>query len=314
LKTTSFRRWAEHLAGHALAPALDREVERWTALLSRPAAPVPVDLPGAREGQLDSGAQTVAVSLEPEVTAGLLQQVPAVYHARIDEVLLTALALALAGWTRQRAFLVELEGHGRETELFEGVDLSRTVGWFTTLYPVRLELGRDASPGRALRTIKEQVRAVPGRGIGFGLLRHLRGGDAAARLLALPRPEISFNYLGQFERTLAEDGLFRPGGDAAGRTRSPLWRRRHLLEVNGLLAGGRLHFQWRYSAALHRRATIERLAEGFLAVLGSILDSCRQPEVEGRTISDFPLIQGNQEQLDRLMRKFGGPGEKRGTS
>jgi amino acid adenylation domain-containing protein/non-ribosomal peptide synthase protein (TIGR01720 family) len=311
-KSTSFRGWAERLAEAARSPGVASEAEHWLAVLGRPAVPLPVDLPRSQARNVDVTARTVAFSLDRETTAALLHEVPAVHHARIDETLLTALTLAFSNWAGSRSLLVDLEGHGREQELFAGLDLSRTVGWFTCIYPVRLELGREAGPVAALRAVKEQLRAVPGRGLGFGLLSYLQDGPVAAKLRALPRPELSFNYLGQFERAPAPDALFRHCGEAAGRSRSPLWPRRHLVEVNGLLADGRLHFQWRYSETLHRRTTIEALTAQFQTALQAILASCHEPEADGRTVSDFQLIQGNQEQLDRLMSKFSLSGKRRG--
>ncbi len=114
---------------------------------------------------------------------------------------------------------MDLEGHGRE-DLFEGVDLSRTAGWFTTIYPVVLRLDAGVGPGEALKAIKEQLRGVPHRGIGYGLLRYLRGGEASERLATLPAAEVSFNYLGQLDGTPPGGAsLRRPGGrvERAGR-------------------------------------------------------------------------------------------------
>src|SRR5690606_22916775 len=154
-------------------------------------------------------ADHVAVTLDRASTRALLQDVPPVYRTRINDVLLTALAQTLARWSGVRTLWVNLEGHGRE-ELFEGVDLSRTVGWFTTLYPVRLDLTAEA-PGEALKAIKEQLRAIPQGGIGYGVLRY-RHPDPAVRasLAALPAPELSFNYLGQLDTLIGGDLLLGP--------------------------------------------------------------------------------------------------------
>src|SRR6185369_7173703 len=144
------------------------------------------------ENTVASARQLVA-ELDEETTRALLQDVPAAYHTQINDALLTALAQAFAGWTREPRLLLDLEGHGREE--VDGADLSRTVGWLTAIYPVVLELERrDRPPGDALKSIKEQLRAVPRKGLGYGLLRYLGDEATAAALAALPAPQVAFNY------------------------------------------------------------------------------------------------------------------------
>src|SRR3954462_4520802 len=169
----------------------------------------------------------LTLTLPPVVTDALLTRVPSAFHGGIDDVLLTGLALAVADWCRRHvqgadhggshAVLLDLEGHGREEGFgreenlgreggFGAVDVTRTVGWFTSLYPVRLDPGlldlKEAvsggpALGRALKTIKEQLRSVPGKGLGYGLLRYLND-ETAAELAGSPAPQLGFNYLGRF--------------------------------------------------------------------------------------------------------------------
>src|SRR2546430_644920 len=135
-------------SGATAAPALLARIDDWTAPERERAAPIPADRPGGRN--LVSAADNVSVSLEPGETRLLLQKLPAVYRTQINDVLLTGLGHALAEWTGSRWVQVSLEGHGRE-ELFEGVDLSRTVGWFTTEAPVLLEVAESGDAVASLR-------------------------------------------------------------------------------------------------------------------------------------------------------------------
>jgi amino acid adenylation domain-containing protein/non-ribosomal peptide synthase protein (TIGR01720 family) len=234
-----------------------------------------------------------------EETRALLREVPAAYRARIDDVLLTALAQALAGWTGEQRHLVELEGHGRE-ELFEDVDLSRTVGWFTSVVPVLLEPSAS-SPGAALRAVRDGLRQMPNRGIGYGLLRHLGREETVRELRALPRAQVLFNYLGQLDATAASSPLFGMARESSGSSVSTRGTRSHLLEVNGLVIEERLRLSWTYSENVHEQATIEALARSFLAALRTLISERGTPDALRYTPSDFPLARLEQATLDRLL-------------
>jgi hypothetical protein len=167
---------------------------------------LPLDHPG---GENRVGTQgTVSCRLSEEQTEALLREVPGVYHTQINDVLLTALALSLRDWTGGERHVIALEGHGRE-ELFEQLEVSRTVGWFTSVFPLGLDLGGTQELGRALQRIKEQLRAVPGRGLGYGILRYLGG---CAELSGDEPPQVGFNYLGQFDQEMGPGSLLHASG------------------------------------------------------------------------------------------------------
>ncbi|MEA2692091.1 MAG: hypothetical protein QOJ16_1478, partial [Acidobacteriota bacterium] len=297
-KTTSWKSWAERLAAYARSADVRAELGFWSAIGG--GRPFPVDLPGG--GNRAGSAATVAVELPEPATRALLRQAPAAYRTRVDELLLAALARVLVRWTGGERVVLDVEGHGREEALAGGVggaDLSRTVGWFTTLYPVALDLRGAPDPGAAIKAVKEQLRALPNRGIGYGLLRWM--GDLAGRTGPRPAPDVSFNYLGQADPVLAEAALLAPAAEAIRGTESPRAPRGHLLEVSGLVLGERLRLDFTYSAELHRAATMEALAQDFLAELQALIDHCLAPEAGGYTPSDFPLAQLDQRELDVLL-------------
>ncbi|MFL5355871.1 amino acid adenylation domain-containing protein [Archangium sp.] len=295
-KTTSFKAWAEKLRAHASSEALESERAFWLSDSRRQVRPLPVDKTGANTA---ASARHVSVSLDEEETRALLREVPAAYRARIDDVLLTALAQALAGWTGEQRHLVELEGHGRE-ELFEDVDLSRTVGWFTAVVPVLLEPAAS-SPGATLRAVRDGLRQMPNRGIGYGLLRHLGQEETVRELRALPRAQVQFNYLGQLDATAASSPLFNMAREQSGSTVSARGNRSHLLEVNGLVIKGRLRLSWTYSENVHEPATIESLARGFLAALRTLIAGRATPDALRYTPADFPLARLEPGALDKLL-------------
>ncbi|MET0649247.1 MAG: amino acid adenylation domain-containing protein [Pyrinomonadaceae bacterium] len=302
-KTTPFAAWAARLAEYAKSGGLREELDYWAADERRWAPRLPVDFPSG--ANTEESSQTVWVSLDEERTRALLQDVPKVYRTMINDVLLTALVQSFSARTRARALLVDLENHGRE-DLFDDVDLSRTVGWFTCIFPLVLDLGEAASLGQVIKSVKEQVRRVPAGGIGYGLLRYMSGdAETARRLRELPQAELCFNYVGRGGRGASGDEPFASVVAPTGPTKSPRGTRRYLIEINGGAAGGRLSMAWTYSENLHRRETVEGFAAGFIRALEAIVDHCLSPEAGGVTPSDFALAGVSQSELDSLVAELG---------
>ena len=307
-KTTSFKRWAERLAAYARSGALSSQVGYWLAVPGHPAEPLPVD--GTWGPNTAGSAHIVSTLLSAGDTRALLQEAPQAYNTQINDVLLTALVQAFAPWTQCRSLLIDLESHGRE-DLFDDVDLTRTVGWFTAMFPVELSLGEGLGPGDSIKSVKEQLRRIPQRGIGYGLLRYLQGDkDVAGQLESRPRPEISFNYLGQFGLNWSDAGQPKPAEVSSGPYRSPRGLRPHVLEVVGSVAGSQLRMDWVYSENIHRRETIEALAQSFIYQLRALIAHCQSPEAGGYTPFDFPKAKVSQKDLDRLVDLLGGAGSK----
>ena len=214
--------------------------------------------------------------------------------------------------------LLDLEGHGREEELFEDVDLSRTVGWFTSLYPVRLDPGAldladavlgGAALGRALKIVKEQLRAVPGKGLGYGLLRYLNR-QTSAELRDIGAPQLGFNYLGRFadangsDWSAAPEGLeLRPSGS------DPAMPLAHAIEIDALTLDGaegpRLVANFGFAGRLFDEASVRLLAEGWFGVLAALARHSAQARAGGLSPSDLPLVRLSQDEIERLERRYG---------
>ncbi|MCB0165297.1 MAG: amino acid adenylation domain-containing protein [Anaerolineae bacterium] len=300
--SSSFQQWAERLSVYAQSKTLKAELNYW---LEQPWAKVttlPTDLAAAEADNTVASAATISTVLDKDQTRMLLQVVPSVYHTQINDLLLAALWQTVSDWQGQPTVLIDLEGHGRE-ELFEGIDLSRTVGWFTSIFPIVLHLEPDEQnqPGKVIKSIKEQIRAIPNRGVGYGVLRYLNEDKTIrAGLVALPSAEILFNYLGQTDPTISQAGLFKPTQIEAGPSRSPLGRRGYVLEINSMIVDEQLQVTWRYSRNIHRAATIENLAHQYMNNLSALIEHCRSPQAGGYTPSDFPFALLAQQDVDRL--------------
>src|SRR5579883_1763569 len=302
-KTTSFQHWARQLRQYAQASTVESELAYWLGLgsIHQKAAALPLDYAG-KSNTVDSSCEEM-VSLSPDETQILLRKVPAVFHVQINEVLLTALARTLADWTGMRSCLIEMEGHGRE-EIIAGIELSRTVGWFTTVFPVSLSLSEAHTLDDNLQRVKAQLQEIPQKGIGYGLLRYLHSTETATKLQMLPQAQIIFNYLGQFNQGFAETALWRPSREQRGNTRSPQDHRRYLLEVTGSITDGQFSITWVYSQNIHKPATIKQLVQNFMGVLRSIIARCQSSEMSRYTPADFPAARIGQSDLEILMTKI----------
>jgi non-ribosomal peptide synthase protein (TIGR01720 family) len=300
-KTTSYKTWSEQLLDRANSPEFAKEADYWLRVSSDEPGSIPLDV---ADGQnTESSASTITLALDADETRTLLQDVPRAYNTQINDVLLSALALALTHWSGRSDVLIDLEGHGRE-DIIDGVDLSRTVGWFTGLFPVRLDRRGLSGPGEVLKSIKEQLRRIPRRGIGYGMLRYLSTDqELVGRLRSQPAPQVVFNYLGQFEQS-APASSFAVSDDSVGPVHDSRASRGHLLEINSMVLGDCLSMDWRFSQSVHRRGTIERVARVFLDELRSLIQHCASPAAGGYTPSDFADAGLDQKKLDRLISKI----------
>jgi amino acid adenylation domain-containing protein/non-ribosomal peptide synthase protein (TIGR01720 family) len=287
-KTTSLQSWATRLMAYARTQAAEEELACWRSLCARDRAGVPLD--EVRGENTVASEQVVTLALERQATRSLLQQLPVCYHAQINDLLLAALAITCARWTSGTSLLVALEGHGRE-DLFADVDLSRTVGWFTSLVPVVLPLGDPSRPAEVVDAVRQELLRPPHHGIGYGILRYLGAPQIQEQVSALGQAQVNFNYLGQFDQSFEADSLFglpeesvSPGPDAC-----PAGRRAYVLEITASVSGGQLAVNWIYSEHLHRRATIERLARTYLDVLQELIAHALAGDAREQSAADFAL-------------------------
>jgi amino acid adenylation domain-containing protein/non-ribosomal peptide synthase protein (TIGR01720 family) len=307
-KTTSFRHWAERLHVYAQSTELRQDVAYWLTASHAHVARLPVDsLEGTNSEAL---ARTVSVSLSTLETDALLQDVSKTYKVQMNNILLTALVQAFARWTGEYALLLDLQGCGRE-EGMAGADLSRTVGWFTTIFPVLLQLEHAATLATALKSVKEQLHCIPKRTIGYGVLRYLsQDMGTAEQLRTLPQAEVYFNYRGWVDQAVADAMLFRSVRQTRGPSLNPRRGCRYLLAVDAYLTGSQLHCDWTYSQHIYQHATIEKLARDFIETLRTLIVHCQSSEAGGYTPSDFPQMRLSQRELDELITALDGAAER----
>ena len=267
----SYRQWAHSLTAYASQPSLREELPYWLQqTASEGLGEPPRDNPRGRAHV--ALREQISLRLDRAATTRLLKVAPQAYRTQINDLLLTALGRALCGWSEQRAVLVGLEGHGRE-DLFDGLDHSRTLGWFTSLFPVRLEAG-ESDYGQAITALRQRLRTVPNKGIGYGVLRYLVDGETRSRLAARAQPRVTFNYLGQLDQNADDEALFslldeRPGDAYAASAPLNNW-----LEIVGQVHDGELALRCLFSRRVFRPSSIERFMASFEAELLAVIDHC----------------------------------------
>ncbi|MEE1949423.1 amino acid adenylation domain-containing protein [Pseudomonas alcaligenes] len=286
-KSQSYKGWSESLQQWARGAAAQVELDAWCSRLSGPALALPRELDGISASHGDK--REVRLALDVAETKRLLQA-PAQLGVRIDALLLTALTRALCRWSGHSGLRVNLEGHGRDA-LAGDHDLTRTVGWFTSLYPLQLPQLDD--PQQQLQRVQQQLEQIEHGGQGYGVLRWLGSAEAQAALAALPTADVTFNYLGQYQAGAAAD-WFRPvgGGGAAVAADNPLASR---LGVNGQVYDGQLQLSWEYAANQYRAETIESLAADYRRELLGLLELARGQAVQGPS----PLLRLTRQQADK---------------
>jgi amino acid adenylation domain-containing protein/non-ribosomal peptide synthase protein (TIGR01720 family) len=273
----------------------------WRSEAARTAVTVPSDGAADAAENREADAASVSVMLPRAETLRLIERSGVRARSRMDEMLLSALLAAVQEWTGRPTVRVNLESHGRDA-LGETIDVSRTVGWFTALYPVTLETAADATPSERLADVKERVRAATAHGPAYGWLRHAPGGD----VLAAPA-EISFNYLGRLDLALEAAGPFAPAAEAIGPDHSPDSPRAHALDFTAAVGNEGLRIECTFGTRRHQRATLERLLERMLRELHE-LSALLADGAAGRwspAPSDFPLARLDRPQLAALLAERG---------
>jgi len=284
-RTASFLAWGSALQDLASSAELDRELRFWRRQVDGIVDEPPIDGVGAVR------TARVNIALSRDETRRLLREAPVQHDAQMPELLISALAVALTQWTGGREARIDFEGHGREEIV--GLPVSRTIGWFTSLYPLKLAVS-SAAARTALPQVKAQLRDVPNHGVGYGILRWLRPGC----LPDTTGSAVSFNYLGQLDRAGGDGSMLVLNDDPVGETRSPA-EPRHGIEINGRVADGVLGFEISFCESVYRPQTVKHFADGFLAQVRTFLDPVEAEDEFALTFSEAEF-----EQIGRAAARF----------
>lgn len=301
-KTDSFRDWALKIGKYADNIPLRKELSYWSGLGTTGCPSLPQESTVEIYRLKDNGY--LEVDLEVEETAALLGKANHAYHTEINDLLLTALGLTVKEWSGKNQVLVSLEGHGREGEI-TGSDISRTIGWFTTIFPVVLEMDQNKDLPYLIKKTKENLRRIPHKGIGFGILKYLAKELPNESANFNLQPELSFNYLGQFDQDFRAAGFeispFSTGPDLSLDSEIP-----YRISINGMVVGGRLKLTLVYNKYEYRSETIERLGEDLKKNLRDLINHCLSKEKADLTPSDYGELQLSVEELEFIKDYYKG--------
>ncbi|MCB9252333.1 MAG: non-ribosomal peptide synthase/polyketide synthase [Flavobacteriales bacterium] len=284
-KSSTFKDWYSELEQYSKQDDLDQESKYWQRV-NRSYEPLPSDMDNPRSVLMED-TETIVLDLEKELTANLLQKVPGVYHTEINEVLLAGLSQAFFQKYGLKNLNIGVEGHGREESIGK-VDLSRTLGWFTSIYPVNIENEETEDEGQLLKSVKEQYRKIPGKGLGYGILKHMLN---APELNDGDPWDIMFNYLGQADTNAETSSLFNQAPENGGSNIHPQNYFSGKIHVNAMVENGVMSFKWTYSKLNYKEKSIQELTDLFKTNLSSIVSHCLGQDriYLSKTPSDFNL-------------------------
>ncbi|MFC9538783.1 amino acid adenylation domain-containing protein [Lysinibacillus sp. NPDC056959] len=300
-KTTSFQEWALELKKLVGSRKLDKDYQYWRSFNPK-RVPFPRDFTNG-ENSLVS-ARNISVSLLENETEELLRLVPKTFGCQINDILLAALFITFKNEKAHQNLYIDLEGHGRE-EIIDKVDLSRTIGWFTSIYPVFIDANKvreDKDLKNLVKIVNEKLQTIPNRGIGFGLLRYLNDSqDESDKLRNFPAAEVKFKYLGQFDQTF-NSSIFKmdqrfKGGDIDNRG-----GRSYILDILAMVTDKRLKINWEYSCNINHQITIQKLADNYIDNLRKMIGYCKKnKELTFSNPEEFPEAKISQKDLNKLM-------------
>jgi amino acid adenylation domain-containing protein/non-ribosomal peptide synthase protein (TIGR01720 family) len=297
-KSTSYKDWGAFLLDYAGSESLDKERDYWLSLYQTSIAQLR-DADIEKQNSMTRQEFDVAsFNLDKSLTSQLLTQCNQVYRTHINELLLSGLLLGIYYWNGEQKIRIDLEGHGREI-LTDDLDLSQTVGWFTTVYPLALVFEGGFTFEKLICSVKEQYRAIPNNGIGFGVFKYLSGDKA---FKALPDNELVFNYLGQFDQVLNKDKYFNRAMESTGENISRMRRPSHPLEMNGQVIAEQLSFNLSFDSSIYPSGEMQGLMDAISQALESIVKHCLTIEKGCYTPSDFPLAKVEVSELNEWQK------------
>lgn len=281
-KTHSYLTWSNRLNEYFSNEDMEKkEKNYWNDLVTKGSVYLPAD--SFIEERKVQDSNVFQIQLSKNHTVDILTSMHKAYGTEINDILLCALGMALKKWTGVEKIIISMEGHGRE-EIIKDVNISRTVGWFTSIYPVLLDMEYTDDLSYQIKYLKEELRRIPNKGVGYGILNYKHNKDRISKSFGI-NPSVSFNYLGQFD-TDVNTSLFQESPYSSGQTVSPNSERLHAIDIVGSVEKEVMTFSITYNMPEFRRDTIEKFGSNFKESLLSLIQHCLGKETRELTPSD----------------------------
>ena len=292
-KIATIKEWADQLYTLSASTDIGDEKLYWQSQVCRQDL-LPADFESGQSVYEENSIEIFKWVLNEDDTSFLVQGANELYNTRTEDLLISALAATICSWAGVEEFAFLMEKHGRTADVLT-VDVSNTVGWFTSIFPVKMNYKPEEDLGEQIKYVKEQLRKIPNNGIGFGVLKYLSGEKQMPQY-----PPLVFNYLGNQKNTKLTDELtLIPIPEGA---RHPSSERNYSLEINAFISEGKLNINWSFTNKKFKVATIEQLTLEFEANIKSIIAYCKNKDSGEYTPSDFPEANISQEDLDNLLK------------
>jgi thioester reductase-like protein/non-ribosomal peptide synthase protein (TIGR01720 family) len=302
-KSDSFRYWSQQLRQYAESEKALKELDYWKQIENTTIEPLPRNHEIDKEKKKMKHCQSVMMSLNTKETGNLLKDVNWAYNTEINDILLTALVKAVKDWSGQKRILINLEGHGREG-IIEGLNINRTIGWFTSQYPLLVDTGDSRDIPDLINKVKETLRRVPNRGIGYGILRYLTPAGEKGNFQFKMEPEISFNYLGQFGQKRSGTGSSAGPGIKSGDSVSPDLEWNCALSINGMIKNGHFNLSFTFNRHEYDKKSIQQFVQSYKSTLSDIIAHCikKKEEADGLDIDalEYQVQQDYEKYLEQV--------------
>jgi non-ribosomal peptide synthase protein (TIGR01720 family) len=298
-KTSSFKLWSKKLQEYAASPELQAEQSYWLKQATSPATYMPKDMSNPPQNNTANTTLVFSQTLDAQTALSLTKDLPKTHQIEVRDGLICALVEALSAWSNNPKIQIDMEGHGRE-ELFDNVDLSRTVGWFTSVFPMNFTCDPTATTTNQIRAAQKTLKQLPRKGIGHGIIKEYVANNPIKKL---PDSEICFNYLGQTSNMLADNADMVILTQNIGQPRSPRGQRAYLIEVNARLVADKLTIDWFYSDQFHDLSSIQALAQLFTDTLTKVSQLSSSEPLE-KVYNNFDLEESELSNISDLLAQL----------
>jgi non-ribosomal peptide synthase protein (TIGR01720 family) len=297
-KTGTVKDWSDYLENLIDNNLISDEFDYWKSQINN-SKELPTDLSSDSQIYLENSIITYSNELDSELTNSLIFKANETYNTKVEDLLISTLITTLCEWGDIDQVLLGLERQGRNIDNFD-VDVSNTVGWFTSFFPILLGHNKSVEIGNHIKSIKEKLRAIPHNGIGFGVLKYLA--EENTSILNQLQPKVIFNYFGKSISEYKNQGLGFKFLESP--TRDSRSERNYVIEINSQIINNNLLVNWSFTKDLYKEETAKIIADKFIQNLKTTIEYCTTQNDISYTPSDFPEANLNQDDLDNLLSQF----------